>query len=114
MEIMKKIVEKMHTFTVFDYALYEITIFVLALLLVKYLPFLTSAPAWVYLVIIAIWATHLYEVISGNVTHKKPELTVAKKTPTKAKAKTKAKATPAKKTTKAKATKTKATKAKKK
>ncbi len=70
----------MHTFTIFDYAAYEITIFVFALLLAKILPFLTWMSTRVYVAIVAIGMTHLYERIYGtsHPTVEKTDTTVKK------------------------------------
>jgi hypothetical protein len=54
MNILKDLVRRMNTFTIFDYASYEIVVFTMGLLLAKLLPFLVQGNTWLYIVIIAI------------------------------------------------------------
>lgn|GEM_PF-6458120 len=94
MNFFKDIVNRMNTFTVFDYAFYEISIFAFTLLLAKYFPFLTSGYTWIYLVVVAIGLTHMYDVMypkKGLTSTDQPKKKVVK-TASKAKKSAKSKA----------------------
>ena len=95
MNILKDLVRRMNTFTIFDYASYEIVVFTMGLLLAKLLPFLVQGNTWLYIVIIAIWATHMYDALYGKWTTPttpktpSPKKKTAKKTKTSTSAKKK-------------------------
>ena len=75
MNFLKDLIQRMNTFTIFDYASYEILVFAAALLLVKLLPFLASWSIWLYILIIALAGMNMYNALYGAETSK----TISKK-----------------------------------